>query len=121
MKMNNSIKAITLLLVLAATIGVLFIPAKVYAAADGDTQIAVETNDKDVTIAKSFAAAIVVVVVAGAGAISMGLAICKASDGAARQPEIAGKIQTLMMLGLVFVETAIIYALIVAIFIVFIL
>ncbi len=118
--MKNSIKAISLILILVATIGVLFVPSKVYAA-DADTQVAVETNDKDVTVAKSYAAAIVVAAVAAAGAIAMGLAISKSADAASRQPEIASKIQTLMMLGLVFVETAIIYALIVAIFIVFIL
>ena len=39
----------------------------------------------------------------------------------ARQPEAEGKIRTTLMLGLVFVETAIIYALIVAILIIFVL
>ena len=38
-----------------------------------------------------------------------------------RQPEAEGKIRTTLMLGLVFVETAIIYALIVAILIIFVL
>ena len=118
--MKRSIKAIALIMMLVAALSVLFIPSKVYAAGS-DTAVAAETNDKDVTVAKAYAAAIVVAAVAAAGAIAMGLAICKAADGAARQPEIASKIQTLMMLGLVFVETAIIYALVVAIFIVFIL
>ncbi len=117
--MKNSIKALSLILILVAAIGVLFIPSKSYAA--GSSVVAAETNDKDVTVAKSYAAAIVVAAVAAAGAIAMGLAITKSAESAARQPEIASKIQTLMMLGLVFVETAIIYALIVAIFIVFIL
>ncbi|MDD7434550.1 MAG: ATP synthase F0 subunit C [Peptoniphilaceae bacterium] len=39
----------------------------------------------------------------------------------ARQPEATGDIRTNLMLGLVFVETAIIYALIVAILIIFVL
>ena len=51
----------------------------------------------------------------------MGLAISKAVDGIARQPEADGKIRTSLMLGLVFIETAIIYALIVAILIIFVL
>ena len=38
-----------------------------------------------------------------------------------RQPEAAGKINSAMMLGLVFIETAIIYALIIAILIIFVL
>ena len=42
-------------------------------------------------------------------------------DGIARMPVAEGKIRTTLMLGLVFVETAIIYALIVAILIIFVL
>lgn len=70
---------------------------------------------------KSMAAAIVVGIAAAAGAIGMALAICKSVEGAARQPEASSKIQTMLMLGLVFIETAIIYALIVAILIIFVL
>ena len=75
----------------------------------------------DSTSAKAIAAAITVAIAATAGAIAMGMAICKAVDGIARQPEADGKIRTSLMLGLVFVETAIIYALIVAILIIFVL
>lgn len=49
------------------------------------------------------------------GAIAMGIAIGNASDGISRQPEATGNIRTNLMLGLVFIETLIIYALIVAI------
>lgn len=70
---------------------------------------------------KSMAAAIVVGIAAAAGAIAMGFAIAKSAEGTARQPEASGKIQTMLMLGLVFIETAIIYALIVAILIIFVL
>ena len=58
---------------------------------------------------------------AAAGAIGMGIAIAKSVEGISRQPEAAGKIRTSLMLGLVFVETAIIYALIIAILIIFVL
>ena len=51
----------------------------------------------------------------------MGIAVAKANEGIARQPEAEGKIRTTMMLGLVFIETAVIYALIVAILIIFVL
>ncbi|MCQ2512772.1 MAG: hypothetical protein MJ092_05225 [Lachnospiraceae bacterium] len=51
----------------------------------------------------------------------MAWAITKSIDGIARQPEAEGKIRTALMLGLVFIETAIIYALIVAILIIFVL
>ena len=70
---------------------------------------------------KAIAAAIVVGLAAAAGAIGMGLAIAKSVDGIARQPEAEGKIRTTLMLGLVFVETAIIYALVIAILIIFVL
>ena len=55
------------------------------------------------------------------GAIGMGMAISKSAEGIARQPEAEGKIRTTLMLGLVFVETAIIYALVIAILIIFVL
>ena len=61
----------------------------------------------------------------GIGAIGPGVgegnAVAHALDGMARQPEAAGKINSAMMLGLVFIETAIIYALIIAILIIFVL
>ena len=70
---------------------------------------------------KAIAAAIVVGLAAAAGAIGMGLAISKSVDGISRQPEADNKIRTSLMLGLVFVETAIIYALVIAILIIFVL
>lgn len=88
-------------------------------AAESETALAIaEQETKQV---KGWAAAIVIAAVASVGALSMGLAIAKAIDGIARQPEAEGKIRTTMMLGLVFVETAIIYALIVAILVIFVL
>lgn len=70
---------------------------------------------------KAIAAAIIMAIAASAGAIAMAIAVAKAEDGTARQPEAAGSIRTLMMMGLVFIETAIIYALITAIIIIFVL
>ena len=70
---------------------------------------------------KAIAAAVVVGLAAAGGAVAMGMAIAKSVDGISRQPEAEGKIRTTLMLGLVFVETAIIYALIVAILIIFVL
>ncbi|MCM1192222.1 MAG: ATP synthase F0 subunit C [Butyrivibrio sp.] len=58
---------------------------------------------------------------AAVGAIGMAWAISKSSEGISRQPEADGKIRTNLMLGLVFIETAIIYALIIAILIIFVL
>ena len=47
--------------------------------------------------------------------------VAKAANNMAEQPEAAGQIRTSMMMGLVFIETVIIYALIVAILIIFVL
>lgn len=70
---------------------------------------------------KAIGASLCVGLVAAAGAVGMGMAISKAVEGIARQPEAEGKIRTSLMLGLVFIETAIIYALIIAILIIFVL
>lgn len=78
-------------------------------------------EEVSVTGAKATASAITIGLAAAAGAIGMAIGIAKAVEGVSRQPEAAGKIQTILMLGLVFVETAIIYALIVAILIIFVL
>lgn len=70
---------------------------------------------------KAISAAIIIAIAAGVGAIAMAMTIVKTIDGIARQPEASGNIRGAMMLGLVFIETAIIYALIVAILVVFVL
>ena len=82
---------------------------------------AVDTAAADPTSAKAIAAAVTIALASVAGAVSMGIAISKSSESISRQPEAAGQIRTSLMLGLVFIETAIIYALIVAIMIVFVL
>ncbi len=70
---------------------------------------------------KAIAAGVAIGLGALGGAIGMGMAISKSSEGISRQPEAEGKIRTTLMLGLVFIETAIIYALVVAILIIFVL
>ena len=71
-------------------------------------------------LGKAIGAGIGVGIAAMGGALGMGMAVGRCGEGIARQPEAAGKIQTIMMLGLVFIETAIIYALVVAILIIFV-
>ena len=92
----------------------------VNAAEDAATEQTEEAADNS-TGSKALAAGIVVGLAAAAGAIGMGIAVAKSTESMARQPEIAGKINSTMMLGMVFIETAIIYALIVAILIIFVL
>ena len=85
------------------------------------TTVTEQTADSSETGSKALAAAICVGLAAAAGAIGMGISIAKSSEGISRQPEAEGSIRTSLMLGLVFIETAIIYALIVAILIIFVL
>lgn len=84
-------------------------------------QAAEGEEEGSATGSKAIAAAIVVGLASAAGAIGMGIAIAKSNESIARQPEQAGRINSTMMLGLVFIETAIIYALIIAILIIFVL
>jgi len=88
---------------------------------DADITIAEDYSESNEKSSKAIAAAIVVGAAAAAGAIGMGIAVSKGSESIARQPESSGTIRTNTMLGLVFIETAVIYALIVAILIVFVL
>lgn len=92
-------------------------------AAEAEEVVAAEggSNENDLLSSKAIASAIVVGLVGAAGAIGMGMTVAKSAESMARQPEMAGKINSTMMLGLVFIETAIIYALVVAILVIFVL
>ena len=68
--------------------------------------------------AKAIAAAIAILV---AGAAAIGMGVSKALEGIARQPESEKKLFKTLMIGLVFLETCIIYALLVVIFVIFVL
>ena len=70
---------------------------------------------------KAVATGIAIGLAAAGGAVGMGIAAGKSVEGIARQPEAENKIRTTLMLGLVFIETAIIYALLVVILIIFVL
>lgn len=94
--------------------------AEVVAEEAGSSEVAAEDAENPIGD-KAMAAAIAIGLAAGAGAIGMGMAVAKAAEGISRQPEAEGKIRTTLMLGLVFVETAIIYALVIAILIIFVL
>lgn len=107
-------KTILLVLIFTLALALFSMPAL---AADG----AVVKEQLDLDSIKAISAAVIIAVAAGLGAYSMAKAIGKSVESMARQPEASGKIQTAMMLGLVFIETAIIYALIVAILVIFVL
>ena len=114
-------RLISLFLALALVAALMFaLPAAALAADAPEAESAAVAAEKTVGT-KAVAAAAVVGVVAAVGAVGMAIAISKSTEGMARQPEAAGKINSAMMLGLIFIETTIIYALIVAILIVFVL
>ena len=120
--MNKTIKIIMAVLGIMFILGAVMLPA--FAAdetliAPAPAAATEEAQEQEST--KAIAAAVVLAVAAAAGAIAMGIAIKSSSDGIARQPEAAGNIRSGMMLGLVFIETVVIYALIVAILIIFVL
>ena len=122
--MKKTIKAILVLFTVLLLTFTFFAGTVCFAEGEDAAAAATETVEKeenDNTASKAVAAAACIAVVAAVGAVSMGIAISKAADGISRQPEADGKIRTTLMLGLVFIETAIIYALIVAILIIFVL
>lgn len=80
-----------------------------------------ESSDSgDATKGKAIGAGIAIGLAALSGALAMGLAIAKSNESVARQPEAESSIRSSLMLGLVFIETVVIYALIVAILIIFV-
>ena len=100
---------------------ILSIPQQVSAAAQQEAQVAEEAAADNAAGAKAIAAGIAIGLAAAAGAIGMAIAIAKSAEGISRQPEAAGEIRSSLTLGLVFLETAIIYAMIIAILIIFVL
>ena len=90
-------------------------------AANGDGAATADAAEATTTGLKAIAAGIAIGLAAAGGGIGMGIIGGKASEGISRQPEADGKIRTNFMLGLVFIETAIIYALLVVILIIFVL
>lgn len=121
--MKKLIKRIPVILGLAFMLVCLTANVKVTKAAESSVQEEITVENAEVaspTGSKAIAAAIAIGLAAMGGAIGMGLSISKAEEGISRQPEAEGQIRTTMMLGLVFVETAIIYALIVSILIIFV-
>lgn len=122
MNQNRTFKKLFALgLSLLLALALMAVPA-LAAEADPAEDAAVSETQEDNTIGlKAIAAGIAVGIAAAGGAVGMGLATAKSAESIARQPEAEGKVRTTLMLGLVFIETAIIYALLVVILIIFVL
>ena len=125
--MVNSRKLARLALVLGLIIAIMGTVATIGAFADTqDTGTPAQTEQvgaeaDNMTGLKAIASGIAIGLAACGGGIGMGISGGKAAEGISRQPEADGKIRTNFMLGLVFIETAIIYALLVVILIIFVL
>lgn len=123
--MKNMKRFAALMLLLCAMM-ICTVPA--LAAGENDRDVSADTvtvtagsNENDVTSAKALGSGVMIGLACLGGAIAMGIAAGKSTEAIARQPEATGQIRTSMMMGLVFIETVIIYALIVAILIIFVL
>ena len=130
MKLIKPISITLALLIMVMTAGIFLGSVRTQAAneqtttqvtegADSETETVTQSGDNGVS-GKAIGAGIAIGLAALGGGIGMGSAIAKSNDGIARQPEASDKIRTLLMLGLVFIETVVIYALIVTILIIFV-
>ena len=121
---NTKRKTVVIISLALALLCMVLAAFPAFAAGEGTREEAAEPEEAQtdsVKSSKALAAGIAVGIAAAAGAIGMAIAVAKSTEGMARQPEATGKINSAMMLGLVFIETALIYALIVAILIIFVL
>lgn len=132
--MLKGLKKISFFLLLIAILSVIAVPVlstavhaeenggtEIVAVTDGENQSDAQNSEDNSKGSKAIAAGICVGLAAALGALAMGIAIAKSNEAIARQPEAASQIKSGLMLGLVFIETAIIYALIVAILVIFVL
>lgn len=122
-------KRIWSLFAVLALLCALTVPALAAAGGAADAEPAAQTvseeelarsKENTTKVRKIWAVAALIGVACFGGALGMAHSVAKAANNMAEQPEAAGQIRTSMM-GLVFIETVIIYALIVAILIIFVL
>jgi len=92
-------------------------------AVQGLIEFAEETTTTSTAIQADAMAALAAGIAIGLGALGsglgMGIAAGHAVEAGARQPEIFGKIQTLLLTAIVFIESVCIYALVVALLLIF--
>lgn len=124
----KKVRFLVILTVIAILMTLLAVPALAAAdttAAPADTAQSAEAapadNGGSTAGTKALAVGMAIGLAAAGGAIGMGMVGGKAADGISRQPEMESKIRTSLMLTMVFIETAIIYALLVVILVIFVL
>ena len=121
MKKKNIVRTLLIGIAMIALAALALSATTLSVSAETASETVYVEEEADSVGTKAIAAGIAVGVAAAAGAIGMGIAIAKSAESMARQPEASAKINSAMMLGLVFIETAIIYSLVVAILIIFVL
>lgn len=92
-----------------AVLGVLMAAAPALAQA---TQVAAD-NESSVNKYKALAAGFGFAIAAGLGALGQSRIAASAVEGAARNPGAAGRIQTMMILGLALIESLVLFALLI--------
>mgnify|MGYP001142870509 CR=1 FL=1 len=121
----KTMKKFAALMMLLCALMICTIPALAANESGSDSNVtetvSVTAGSNDVTSAKAMGSGVMIGIACLGGALAMGIAVGKSSEAMARQPEATSQIRTTMMMGLVFIETVIIYALIVAILIIFVL
>lgn len=119
----KKIKTFSALLMLVMALFVFAVPA--FASSNDEAAVVTEETAaapaENSTGMKAVGAGLCVGLAAALGALAMGIATGRSNEAIARQPELKGDIRTTLILGIVFMETAIIYALVVAIIIIFVL
>ena len=116
----KKLRRLAIVLAMVAAAMMMILTVGVFAES-GDSAAAADDAAATTTGFKAIAAAIAIGLASCGGAIGMGIFGAKTSEGISRQPEADGKIRTSFMLGLVFIETVVIYALLVVILIIFVL
>lgn len=67
----------------------------------------------------AIAASIAIALASAGAALGIGLASGKAFEASARQPELAGRLQAMLMTAIIFMEATAIYALVVSLLLIF--
>ncbi len=122
--MKKSFFALLILVTLLMTAAVMPASAAELEMAEDAAVVEMEAgvnSETKILSSKAWAATALIGVACVAGALGMAWSIIRTAGNIAKQPEAAGNLRTAMMLGLVFIETIVIYALIVAILIIFVL
>lgn len=116
---HKKVFALLVILVLSLCAAV---PAFAEPTSEGDVAAAVPAVVQSSAVSgKAIACGIAIGLASMGGSIGMGLVAGKAGEAIGRQPEADGKVRSALMLSLVFIETAIIYALLVTILVIFVL